>query len=177
MDEEVALRDANQQFAKYVRAVEGGQSFVITRRGKPVARLVPIESGKRVLTPEQQAARQRARAWSAGSTWAARGSAATSYMSAEPYTLDTNILIYAVDPSEGRKHAIGAQIVDRSVELPCILTVQALAEFVAVATRRRMRSRADAVAQARGWLRSRQSGDAPHRSRSPRRARVATRSA
>jgi predicted nucleic acid-binding protein len=74
-------------------------------------------------------------------------------MSAEPYTLDTNVLIYAVDPSEGRKHAIGAQIVDRSVELPCILTVQALAEFVAVATRRRMRSRADAVAQARDWLR------------------------
>jgi prevent-host-death family protein len=62
MDKEVALRDANQQFAKYVRAVEGGQSFVITRRGKPVARLVPIEPGKRLLTPEQQAARQRARA-------------------------------------------------------------------------------------------------------------------
>ena len=54
MDKEVALRDANQQFAKYVRAVEGGQSFVITRRGKPVARLVPIEPGKRLLTPEQQ---------------------------------------------------------------------------------------------------------------------------
>jgi prevent-host-death family protein len=61
MDKEVALRDANQQFAKYVRAVEGGESFVITRRGKPVARLVPIEPGKRLLTPEQQAARQRAR--------------------------------------------------------------------------------------------------------------------
>jgi prevent-host-death family protein len=57
---EVALREANQQFAKYVRAVEAGESFVITRRGKPVARLVPIEPGERVLTPEQQAARQRA---------------------------------------------------------------------------------------------------------------------
>jgi prevent-host-death family protein len=56
MDKEVALRDANQQFAKYVRAVEAGESFVITRRGRPVARLVPIEPGKRVLTPEQQAA-------------------------------------------------------------------------------------------------------------------------
>jgi prevent-host-death family protein len=60
MDKEVALRDANQQFAKYVRAVEAGESFVITRRGKPVARLGPIEPGKRTLTPEQQAARQRA---------------------------------------------------------------------------------------------------------------------
>jgi prevent-host-death family protein len=60
MDKEVALRDANQRFAKYVRAVEAGESFVITRRGKSVARLVPIEPGKRILTPEQQAARQRA---------------------------------------------------------------------------------------------------------------------
>ena len=42
------------------QAVEAGESFVITRRGKPVARLVPVEPGKRVLTPEQQAARQRA---------------------------------------------------------------------------------------------------------------------
>jgi prevent-host-death family protein len=48
MAKEVALREANQQFAKYVRAVEAGESFVITRRGKPVARLAPIEPGKRV---------------------------------------------------------------------------------------------------------------------------------
>jgi prevent-host-death family protein len=60
VEKEVALREANQQFARYVRAVEAGESFVITRRGKPVARLVPVEPGKRVLTPEQQAARARA---------------------------------------------------------------------------------------------------------------------
>jgi prevent-host-death family protein len=60
VDREVALRDANQRFAEYVRAVEAGESFVITRRGRPVARLVPIEAGKRALTPEQQAARARA---------------------------------------------------------------------------------------------------------------------
>ena len=60
MEKQVALRDANQQFARYVRAVEAGESFVITRRGKPIARLVPVEPGRRVLTPEQQAARARA---------------------------------------------------------------------------------------------------------------------
>jgi len=32
---------------------------VITRRGKPVARLVPVEPGRRVLTPEQQEIRQQ----------------------------------------------------------------------------------------------------------------------
>ncbi len=42
-----------------MRAVEAGESFVITRRGKPVARLVPVEPGKRVLTPEQQEIRQQ----------------------------------------------------------------------------------------------------------------------
>lgn len=60
MDKEVTLRDVNQRFAQYVRAVEQGETFVITRRGTPVARLVPIEIGKRVLTPEQQATRERA---------------------------------------------------------------------------------------------------------------------
>jgi prevent-host-death family protein len=59
MEKEVTLRDANQRFAQYVRSVEQGDSFVITRRGKPVARLAPIEIGRRVLTGEQQAARQR----------------------------------------------------------------------------------------------------------------------
>lgn len=73
-------------------------------------------------------------------------------MSVERYTLDTNVLVYAVDPSEGRKHGLAVEIVDRSVDLDCVLTVQALAEFVAVATRRSMKSRADAVAQARDWL-------------------------
>lgn len=74
-------------------------------------------------------------------------------MSAERYSLDTNILVYAVDPAEGWKHEMAAAIVDRSIERPCILSVQALAEFVAVAIRRRKQSRADALAQARDWLR------------------------
>ena len=61
MERKLTLRDANQRFAQYVKAMEQGEAFVITRRGKPVARLVPIETDKRVLTPEQQAARGRAR--------------------------------------------------------------------------------------------------------------------
>ena len=32
-----------------------GEALVITRRGRPVARLVPIETGQRVLTPAQHA--------------------------------------------------------------------------------------------------------------------------
>ena len=59
MSRKITLRDANQNFAKYVRAVEAGEEFVITRRGEAVARLSPV-SGKRILTPEQQSARRRA---------------------------------------------------------------------------------------------------------------------
>jgi prevent-host-death family protein len=55
----VSLRDVNQQLAKYVKAVEAGESFIITRRGRPVARLLPVEPGMRGLTPEQQEAFQR----------------------------------------------------------------------------------------------------------------------
>ena len=63
----VTLGEANQQFARCVREVEAGQEFeefVITRDGKPVARLVRV-SGTRVLTPEQQAALARTIARSA----------------------------------------------------------------------------------------------------------------
>ena len=51
----VTLRDANQQFARCIREVEAGEEFVITRNGKPVARLVPAPR-QRVLTPQQQTA-------------------------------------------------------------------------------------------------------------------------
>jgi prevent-host-death family protein len=60
MSKTVTLRDANQNFAKYVRQVQAGEEIVITRRGEPVAKLSPV-SGKRVLTPEQQAALERTR--------------------------------------------------------------------------------------------------------------------
>jgi prevent-host-death family protein len=61
MSKTVTLRDANQSFARCIREVEAGEDFVITRNGKPVARLSPI-GGRRALTPVQQAALERLRA-------------------------------------------------------------------------------------------------------------------
>jgi prevent-host-death family protein len=58
MTKTVTLRDANQSFARCIREVEAGEELVITRNGKPVARLSPV-SGRRVLTPEQEAAWER----------------------------------------------------------------------------------------------------------------------
>lgn len=55
MTKTLTLRDANQSFARCIREVESGEDFVITRNGKPVARLSPV-SARRVLTKDQQEA-------------------------------------------------------------------------------------------------------------------------
>ena len=60
MSKTITLREANQSFSRRIREVEAGEEYVITRKGEPVARLVPI-SGRRALTPSQQAALARTR--------------------------------------------------------------------------------------------------------------------
>jgi prevent-host-death family protein len=59
MARQISLRDANQHFARLVREVESGAEIEITRRGEPVARLVPVSGKRRKLTPEQRAALDR----------------------------------------------------------------------------------------------------------------------
>jgi prevent-host-death family protein len=57
----IGIREANQHLSRYIAAVEGGDEVVITRRGRPVARLVPVPTERR-LTPEQEAAWKRIQA-------------------------------------------------------------------------------------------------------------------
>ena len=54
----VSLRDANQYLSRYIHAVEQGEEIIITRRGRPVAKLLAVDS-PRQLTAEQQAALDR----------------------------------------------------------------------------------------------------------------------
>jgi prevent-host-death family protein len=61
MSKTITLREANQTLARCTREVEAGAEYIITRNGRPVARLAPT-GGNRVLTPEQRAARARTRA-------------------------------------------------------------------------------------------------------------------
>lgn len=42
----VSAREANQQFSRLLRAAAEGEDVVITRRGKPVAKLVALRSTK-----------------------------------------------------------------------------------------------------------------------------------
>jgi prevent-host-death family protein len=58
----VSAREANQQFSRILRDVEAGAEVLVTRRGQPVARIVPAQPpGERRLTPEQEAALERTR--------------------------------------------------------------------------------------------------------------------
>lgn len=43
---EISLMAANQEFSKLIREVERGQDYLITRRGQPVARLIPHTADK-----------------------------------------------------------------------------------------------------------------------------------
>lgn len=58
-------------------------------------------------------------------------------MSAKRFTLDTNILVYAVDRNAKDKHEKAILIVDEAIHLDCVLTLQSLGEFYMAATRKK----------------------------------------
>jgi prevent-host-death family protein len=54
MDQTISATDANRRFLRLLREVRKGQSFIVTIRGKPIARIVPCA--------EADASREAARA-------------------------------------------------------------------------------------------------------------------
>jgi prevent-host-death family protein len=44
MDRAISASEANQQFSRVLREVAEGESYTVTSRGKPVARIVPVEA-------------------------------------------------------------------------------------------------------------------------------------
>lgn len=52
---EMSVREANQNFSQLIAAAEQGETIVITKNGKPVARVSPQPADKR-NDPEWQAA-------------------------------------------------------------------------------------------------------------------------
>ena len=58
-------------------------------------------------------------------------------MSVERLTLDTNILVYAIDRDAKDKHERAISLVDQAISLDCVLTLQALSELYAAATRKK----------------------------------------
>ena len=60
MKQRISLREANQHLSRYIQAVERGDEIIITKRGKPVAKLVHVVE-EHPLTLEQRAAWERIR--------------------------------------------------------------------------------------------------------------------
>lgn len=79
-------------------------------------------------------------------------STAMHCMSASRFTLDTNVLVYALDRRAEDRHRLAATIIDRAVLVDCWLTLQSISEFFAVSCRRSIVPVPEAVAQVQDWL-------------------------
>lgn len=44
MDHAISASDANQRFSQLLRQVQEGESFIVTSRGRPVAKVTPVDS-------------------------------------------------------------------------------------------------------------------------------------
>ena len=54
--ETVGLREANQDFSGLVeRVARTGRGVLVTKRGVPIVRILPVEGGEAALTAEQTA--------------------------------------------------------------------------------------------------------------------------
>jgi predicted nucleic acid-binding protein len=69
-------------------------------------------------------------------------------------TLDTNILIYAIDSKATSKQLLAQEVLERAAMGDCVLILQSLAEFFNAATRRRFLSAEDAGALVSAWRRT-----------------------
>lgn len=58
MQQQISIREANQNFTHYMKLVEQGDEVIITRHNVPIAKLAPIPTQKS-LSPKQLQARAR----------------------------------------------------------------------------------------------------------------------
>lgn len=55
MDKAVSAADANRNLSQLLRGVRQGRSYVVTSHGKPIAKLVPVESSNPVAAGARSA--------------------------------------------------------------------------------------------------------------------------
>jgi predicted nucleic acid-binding protein len=73
-------------------------------------------------------------------------------MSDRRFTLDTNVLVYAMDRQSGDRHRLARRIIAQAPFCDCWLTLQSISEFYAAAMRKRLVSIDEARGQAEDWL-------------------------
>lgn len=69
----------------------------------------------------------------------------------ERFTVDSNVLVYALDRAAGHRHEASAKLMMEAASQSCVLTLQALAEFYHVATRKGRAPKDEAEAQVADW--------------------------
>ncbi|MEM8960033.1 MAG: PIN domain-containing protein [Acidobacteriota bacterium] len=73
-------------------------------------------------------------------------------MSVERFSLDANVLFYAIDSHDPRRHEIAAEIIEHAaLNHDCIVALQAYCEFIAAATRKGKMTIEEAGAQVADW--------------------------
>lgn len=73
-------------------------------------------------------------------------------MSDRRFTLDTNVLVYALDRASGDRHTVASQIIARAPFVECWLTLQCISEFYFAITRKRLTSITEARDQSLDWF-------------------------
>ncbi len=74
-------------------------------------------------------------------------------MNAGRVTIDTNVLVYAVDGKAGDRHVRALNLVDAAVDWDSVLVLQVLNEFFAVTTGKGKLDPAEAATSVDEWLR------------------------
>ncbi len=72
-------------------------------------------------------------------------------MPVDRFSLDTNLLVYAVDRDAGTRHQKAAGILDAAVDRDCVLALQVLGEFFHTVTRKGKMPLDQAAAQVSDW--------------------------
>ena len=67
------------------------------------------------------------------------------------FSLDTNILVYAVDRDAGERYRRSRELIGQAARCDCVLTLQALAEFFHATTRKELLDSRRAGAVLRSW--------------------------
>ena len=70
----------------------------------------------------------------------------------ERFTLDTNILIYAIDRDAGHKHDYSKNLLEQAAHRDCVLTVQVLGEFFHATTRKNLLNTSHSSKFVENWL-------------------------
>jgi antitoxin (DNA-binding transcriptional repressor) of toxin-antitoxin stability system len=129
---QLTVAEAKANFDRCLVEVRAGEEIVLTEgRGRSRGSLWSL-AGRGSACSRHSRSRLGGKRWSrcaAASTWGVASSTATRRMNGDRFTLDANVLVYAVDTASPEKRRTALDTLSRSVHRDAVLTMQALGEF------------------------------------------------